>query len=198
MSEVRTYQTPGIPDDDFIRGAVPMTKEDVRVLTVCRARLAPGLTVWDVGAGTGSLTVEAALFTPGGRVYAVERNHEGAALIEENCHRFGVGNVTVLQGEAPGALLPLPAPDRVFIGGSGGRLKEILAVCAENMAAGGIVVVNAITPSTMAAALEILALPPFSGLDGIYVQVSRLEALGKERFFKAQNGIWILSARKDV
>jgi precorrin-6Y C5,15-methyltransferase (decarboxylating) CbiT subunit len=175
-----------------------MTKEEVRALTVCRARLAPGLTVWDVGAGTGSLTVEAALFTPGGHVYAVERNLEGIVLIEENCRRFGVGNVTVLQGEAPGALMTLPAPDRVFIGGSGGRLKDILAVCAENMAAGGMVIVNAITPSTMAAALEILASPPFSGLEGIHVQVSRLEALGKERYFKAQNGIWILSAQKDV
>lgn len=175
-----------------------MTKEEVRALTVCRARLAPGQTVWDVGAGTGSLTVEAALFTPGGHVYAVERNHEGIPLIEENCRRFGVGNVTVLQGEAPGALLTLPAPDRVFIGGSGGRLNEILAVCAEKMIAGGMVIVNAITPSTMATALEILASPPYSDLNGIHVQVSRLEALGKERYFKAQNGIWILSARKDV
>lgn len=175
-----------------------MTKEEVRALTVCRARLAPGLTVWDVGAGTGSLTVEAAMFTPGGHVYAVERNHEGTALIEENCRHFGVENVTVVQGEAPGVLWQLPAPDRVFIGGSGGRLKEILAVCAENMAEGGIVIVNAITPSTMAAALEIMALSPFVGLDGIHVQVSRLEALGKEQYFKAQNGIWILSARKDV
>jgi cobalt-precorrin-6B (C15)-methyltransferase len=73
MNKHWPYLVPGIPDDEFIRGGVPMTKREVRALTVCAARFQPGLTVWDVGAGTGSLAVEAALFTPGGRIYAVEK-----------------------------------------------------------------------------------------------------------------------------
>lgn len=190
--------TPGIPDPLFIRGAVPMTKEEVRALTICRSRLAPGLTVWDIGAGTGSLTVEAALCTPGGRVFAVERDEEGVALIRDNCRRFEVDSVTVIAGTAPHALDGLPAPHRVLVGGSGGKLKEILAVCAERMLPGGIVVVNALTVATLSAALDILQKTPFTGINGLQVQASRLEKLGRESYFRAQNTVWILSAGKGV
>lgn len=181
-----------------MRGRMPMTKREARVMTVCAAKLLPGLTVWDIGAGTGSLTVEAALLTPGGLVFAVERDTEGAGLTEQNCSRFGVGNVTVVTGEAPDALAQLPDPHRVLIGGSGGKLDRIFAVCAERLLPDGILVVNAISPRNMTKALDFLASPPFGQPEGVYLQASRLEKLGGETIFRAQNGIWILSAIKEA
>ncbi len=190
--------TSGISDTEFLRGPVPMTKEEVRALTVRYARLAPGLVVWDIGAGSGSLTVEAARLVPGGCVIAVEREAQAVTLVRENCRRFGVENVRLVQGEAPAALSGLPRPDRVLVGGSGGRLPEILDCCGELLSAGGIIVVNALTPATLCSALNCLRLPPFAALDGRQVQVSRLEKLGGEYFFRAQNAVSILSARKEV
>jgi len=188
--------TAGIPDHLFTRGPLPMTKEEVRVLTICRARLKPGLVVWDIGAGTGSLTVEAAIRTPGGRVFAVEQKEEGAGLIGENCRRFHVDNVTVITGRAPAVLTGLPAPDRVLVGGSGGELEDILAECALRMKPGGIVVVNALTVATLGRSLAILGDAPFTALDGLQAQVSRLDRLGGEWFFRAQNAVWIISAER--
>jgi len=187
----------GIPDSDFLRGPVPMTKEEVRALTIRYARLAPGMVVWDVGAGSGSLTVEAAQLVPGGCVVAVEREAAALALVQKNCRRFGVDNVRVVHGEAPEALSGLPQPDRVLVGGSGGRLQEILLCCGEMLAPGGIIVVNALTPATLSTALRCLSLPPFGALAGAQLQVSRLEKLGREYFFRAQNAVSILSARKE-
>lgn len=198
MNKQWPYTVPGIGDDEFIRGKVPMTKEEIRVLAICRAKLAPGQTVWDVGAGTGSLSVEAALFTPCGQVFAVEKNEEGIDLIHKNCARFNVEHVNVLRGNAPAVLMDLPAPDRVFVGGSGGKLKEILDLCAEKMVSGGMVVLTLILPRNLAAAMERLSQPPFVELDGIHIQASRLEMLGPERYFRATNGVWLLSAKKEA
>lgn len=198
MSKNWPYTVAGISDSQFVRGTVPMTKQDIRALTMSRAKLAPGQTVWDVGAGTGSLTVEVALLTPGGQVFAVEKNEEGLALIGENCRRFGVEHVTVIAGEAPKALVGLPVPNRVIIGGSGGHLAEILDACAEYLLPGGIVIVNVVTIHNLAVALERLSSPPFTDLDGVYLQASRLNKLGKELFFRAENGVYVLSAQKEA
>jgi len=187
----------GISDAEFLRGSVPLTKEEIRALTIRRARLAPGLVVWDIGSGTGSLTVEAALLVPGGGVVAVEREEEAAALTRENCRRFGVENVQFVCGEAPEVLSGLPTPDRVLVGGSGGMLQEILSICGKHLVPGGIIVVNALTPATLFTTLRVLAAPPFTALAGCQVQVSRLEKLGREYFFRAQNAVSILSARRE-
>jgi cobalt-precorrin-6B (C15)-methyltransferase len=197
MNDTRQYFVPGIPDSQFRRGTVPMTKEEVRALTICRMRPAEGLVVWDVGAGTGSLSVEAALLSPGGHVFAVERQEEGVRLINENCRLFGVEDrVTVVTGTAPAALEGLPSPDRVIVGGSGGRLREILALCAGSLKPGGIVVVNAVLPATLQTSLEVLSLPPFTGLEAIHVQISRLVEPGWAP--RAQNAVWIISAKKEA
>lgn len=198
MNKTWPYTVAGIPDSQFVRGSVPMTKQEIRALTMNRAKLAPGQIVWDVGAGTGSLTVEAALLTPGGQVFAVEKNAAALVLIGENCRRFGVEHVTVVAGEAPQALVDLPAPERVIIGGSGGHLAEILDVCAAHLLPGGVVTVNVITVHNLAVTLEKLGSPPFTGLDGVYLQTSRLNKLGKELFFRAENGVYVLSAQKEA
>lgn len=198
MSSVWPYTVPGIPDDEFIRGDVPMTKREVRALTICAAKLAAGLTVWDIGAGTGSLSVEAALFTPGGRVYAVEKNDAGCALIRANAQRFETGSLEVVPGEAPDVLADLPDPDRVFLGGSGGRIENIIESCATRLRPGGVLVANVIGPRNLVRLLDSMATVSFTEPHGVYLQASRLEKLGREEYFRAQNGIWIISAQKEV
>lgn len=121
----------GLPDDVFERGAVPMTKREVRAVTMSRLSLREDSVVFDIGAGTGSVTVEAALTAYRGRVYAIEKNREAAALIRKNCRRFAADNVSVVEGSAPEALKGLPAPDAVFIGGSGGNLSSIIDMLQE-------------------------------------------------------------------
>ena len=122
---------PGIADSHFVRGDVPMTKQDVRAAIAGRLAVKPGETVWDVGAGTGSVTVELALMAKGGKTFAVETNPEGCGLIETNRNRFGAWNIRVVEGMAPDALMDLPAPDAVFLGGTKGNMGPILDIVKE-------------------------------------------------------------------
>ncbi|MCR3921060.1 MAG: precorrin-6Y C5,15-methyltransferase (decarboxylating) subunit CbiT [Firmicutes bacterium] len=198
MSKRWPYAVPGIPDDEFIRGKVPMTKREIRILTMAQLRLQQQQVVWDVGAGTGSLSVEAALITTGGKVYAIERNEAGIALIAENCQRFGVENITIVAGEAPAALRTLPTPQRIIVGGSGGQLAEILAHCGQRLAPGGFIVVNVLSPRNLVRTLQVLSNAPFCNRAGMYIQSAQLEKLGREDYFRAQNGVWIMSAQKEA
>lgn len=119
-------RTSGFPDEAFVRGKVPMTKQEIRSVILSKLGIREGELVWDVGAGTGSVSVEMALAASGGSVYAVECVPEGCELIENNRRRFGAWNLRVVEGKAPEALEALPAPDAVFIGGSRGQMKPIL------------------------------------------------------------------------
>lgn len=128
-------RTPGWPDDWFLRGKVPMTKQFVRAAVLAALGPKPGETVWDVGAGTGSVSVELAAAVRGGAVYAVECEEEAIALIRQNRLKFHAWNLRVVAGKAPQALAELPAPDVVFVGGSKGEMKSILeAALAKNPA----------------------------------------------------------------
>ncbi|MGB9858414.1 MAG: precorrin-6Y C5,15-methyltransferase (decarboxylating) subunit CbiT, partial [Moorellaceae bacterium] len=127
------YYTPGIPDELFRRGKVPLTKEEIRILTLSKARLAPGQTVYDVGSGTGSLTVEAARLVAPGIVYAVEKDPEALDLTRANVASFGLENVAIVAGKAPEVLADLPPADRIFIGGSAGGLRAILEHCFQRL-----------------------------------------------------------------
>ena len=113
-------------DEWFIRGKIPMTKSEVRSVSVSKLELEPDHIVYDIGAGTGSVSVEMALHVPNGHVYAFEQKEEGCELIRKNAEKAGVRNLTVVSGKAPDSMEGYPAPDRVFIGGSGGNLGEIL------------------------------------------------------------------------
>ena len=125
------YASSGIPDELFIRGDVPMTKQEVRAVALAKLRLTATDTVWDVGAGTGSVSIEAALVARAGSVWAVERNAAGVRLIRENADAFGCGNVHAVPGVAPEALAKLPVPDAVFVGGSAGELPSIVEAALE-------------------------------------------------------------------
>lgn len=187
----------GIKDDAFVRGNVPMTKEEIRILTLVKAQIAPNAVVYDVGAGTGSLSVEAARLAPQGHVYAIEKNPEGIALIKENAARFSTRNLTVVEGAAPAALDGLPPLDVALIGGSGRRLPEILDIIGTRMNSGGRIVANAITMQTVAACLDYFHVhAELYTYEAIQVQISRLERVGPYDMAKALNPIYIITAQR--
>lgn len=184
-----------IPDDAFIRGKVPMTKEEVRTISV--AKLRPGISsvIYDIGAGTGSVTVELAERAYRGEVYAIEKNPEAISLLKQNTEKFRTDNVHIVEGTAPDVIRDLPAPDRVFIGGSGGNLREILcAVCALSPSVR--VVVNAITPETVAAAIEAFRTLDFSEPEILSVTVAKARKAGNVHLMTGQNPVYILTAEK--
>ena len=186
----RPWNGSGLPDEAFLRGNVPMTKEEVRALALSKLRLAERHVVWDVGAGTGSVSVECALSCPAGRVFAVEKKEEALALLEENRERFHAANLSIVGGTAPEALKDLPAPDRVFIGGTSGELGEILDVIFDKNPAAR-VVCTAVTLETVAEAAKLFA--HLEGADMVQVSATRTRSAGRYHLMDAQNPVWIFS-----
>ena len=124
--------TPGLPDEAFTRTeSVPMTKSEVRAVCLSKLRLTENPVCWDVGAGSGSVAIEMARLAPKGTVYAIERKDDALELLRENIRKFAPENLTVVSGLAPEVCRDLPAPTHVFIGGSGGNMKEILETVLE-------------------------------------------------------------------
>lgn len=189
----------GLPDAAFVRGKVPMTKQEIRILTLVKAQIGLRDIVYDIGAGTGSLSIEAARLAPEGHVYAVERKEEAIRLIEANGERFGLENLSVIEAEAPAGLENLPLADAVLIGGSGGHLASILDCVAGKMREGGRLVLNCITVQTLAAALDYLhAHEAVYRYEAIQVQVSRLRRVGPYDMADAQNPVYIITCTKEV
>lgn len=188
------YTTPGIPDKLFVRDKTPLTKEEIRVLTLAKARLSEGQVVWDIGSGTGSLAIEVARLIGKGTVYAVEQDRETAEIIRENIRRFGLENIKVVVGRAPEVLVDLPIPQRVLIGGSGGLLSDIITLLEEKIPCGGRVVINAVTLETLVSALTALG-PPWQR-EIIQVSVARSTPCGRYQLMQALNPVWIIAAQK--
>ena len=187
-------RTPGIEDAAFVRGQVPMTKQEARAVILAKLAVRPADVIWDVGAGTGSVSVELALAAPRGETYAIESLPEACALIRHNRERFGAWNMTVVPGMAPEALRGLPAPDVVFVGGSRGRMEDILeAVWAVNPDAR--ICVSAIALETLGRAAAALA---EHGLETDIVQVgiTRLQREKSLHLMKANNPIFLVSGRR--
>lgn len=190
------FRTPGIPDEFFTRGKIPMTKMEARVIALAQARIFEEAVIYDIGAGTGSFSIEAALSAPKGRVFAIEKEDEGVELIKNNAEKFGVKNIEVICGVAPGDLQGLPRPDRVFVGGSGGNLKEILESVHRALRPGGRIVSNAIVLENIAALKGFLIEKDYMDLQIIQVSVARGEGMGGKSMFKANNPVWIISGTK--
>ncbi|NET31211.1 MAG: precorrin-6Y C5,15-methyltransferase subunit CbiT [Cyanothece sp. SIO1E1] len=191
------YCTPGIPDHLFERlPGIPMSKREIRVLLLSHLRLRSDSILWDIGAGTGTIPVEAGLLCPQGQIIAVERDEEVASLIRQNCDRFAVKNVKVVEGSAPDCLESLTkAPDRVCI--EGGRpIKDILAEAWKHLQTNGRLVATAGNFENLYAISESFADLQVRNVEVVQSAVNRLETRGKNQVFAAVNPIFVLSGEK--
>lgn len=184
---------PGIPDAFFVQGNFPMTKEEIRAVILSKLRLASHHIVWDVGAGTGSVAVEIARVCREGKVFAVEQNEDACKLIVQNAKRFETQNIEIVQGNAPSALRYLPVPDRVFVGGSGGKTRVILTLIRDSIKERGITLISSITIETISTASRLFE------RWGFETEIVLLNfAIGKKRkgkhLFIARNPIYLCSA----
>ena len=183
--------THGVADGQFIRDRVPMTKEEIREVSICKLRLKEKAVVYDIGSGTGSIAIEIAGISDDIQVYAVEQKHEAVLLIEKNKKKFELQNVTVVESRAPEGLTELPMATHAFIGGSGGRLKEIL-VSLRQMNPDMRVVVNAVSMETICEMREILSMDDMIKEEEIVqLQVSRAKKAGNYHLMQSENPVWI-------
>jgi cobalt-precorrin-6B (C15)-methyltransferase len=194
-----SYKTPGIPDELFVQSdKVPgPTKEEVRVLTMSKARLREGFYVVDVGCGTGGLTVEAALQVAcNGKVFAIDKNEVAVSLTRKNVEKFGVQNVVqVIHGKAPEVMSNLPKVDAVIIGGSV-SLREVIRFSYEKLKENGRIVINAILLETAYTALDEIKKLNFKNVDVTTVFVAKGRKVDSRTMMVARNPITIISATK--
>ena len=182
-------------DEAFIRGRVPMTKSEVRAVSISKLELEDDSIVYDIGAGTGSVAVEMALAMRHGHVYAIEQKEEGCELTAKNKEHFGVWNLTVVRGKAPDILEGLPAADRVFIGGSGGELTGILDWVRKNNPFVRIVI-NAISLETLSVAIQYLREKGIRA-EIVSIQAARAKRLGDYHLMEGQNPVYIIAIEPD-
>ena len=187
-------RVPGFPDEAFHRGEVPMTKQEVRAAALAKLAVQPGDTLWDVGAGTGSVSVELALAAPRGHVYAVECDPEACGLIRQNRETFHACNLTLVEGRAPAALADLPAPDAVFIGGTKGGMEAVVdTVLARNPNAR--ICISAIALETLSAAVAALTAHGLAA-EVTQISVSRTRPAGRLHLLMANNPIFLITGER--
>jgi cobalt-precorrin-6B (C15)-methyltransferase len=179
-----------IRDEEFIRGGVPMSKFDIRVLIMAMLDIGEGDIFLDIGAGTGSLSVQAAML--GAKVFAVEKEQEGIELIGKNAARFGM-NIDIIPGTAPDALKAVNSFNKCFIGGSGGRLEQIAKAADNKLAAGGILAASFIVPENMVELKRLLRELNYSEVEVRLIQASVVEETG---LMKANNPIFLIKGKK--
>lgn len=189
------FKTPGIPDEMFIRGKVPMTKEEVRAVTISKLKLKEDSIVVDIGAGTGSISIEAVHICTKGEVISIERNIDGIELIKQNSEKFEVP-LKILHGNAVEKLSEIKAFDRAMIGGSGGELKKIIKLCHEKLEEKGICVVNCITIETLYESVRYLKENEFKNIDVVSMNISRGKTVGRYTMMEGLNPIYIISAER--
>ncbi|BCA80698.1 precorrin-6y C5,15-methyltransferase (decarboxylating) subunit CbiE [Desulfuromonas sp. AOP6] len=186
----------GIPDEEFSTTKHLITKEEIRVVTLAKLNLRHDMILWDVGAGSGSVSIEADSLLPNGRIFAIERNAEYVGFIKENLNRFNARHVTLVEGEAPTVFDDLPDPDRVFIGGSGGNLWDILEAVDGRLPAEGRIVLNATTLDTLTAANEFFDNAGYQ-VEVTTINIARTRPLTDYKMFEAYNPVFIVVAVKD-
>ena len=182
----------GFPDDWFVRGDVPMTKSEVRAVCLSKLRLAEDSVCYDIGAGTGSVSVEMARLVSGGRVFSVEKNEEAVRLLEENKIRFRTDNMQIIRGEAPEILEELPAPTHAFIGGSSGNLEAIIETLLKknsNLR----MVIPCVTLETLTEWKKILEKYPLKDTEIVQICVQKARKAGRYHLMQSENPVFILS-----
>ena len=185
--------TAGLPDEAFSRAeSVPMTKSEIRAVCLSKLALREDSVVWDVGAGTGSVTVEAAMAARRGRVYAVERKDAAFDILRENLRRFHTDNVTPVSGTAPDACADLPAPTHAFLGGTTGHMKEIIALLLEKNPRVRIVA-TAVTLESVAELTECVKAFPFRETEAVSLTAARSRKAGAYHLMTGQNPVYIFT-----
>ena len=187
--------TQGLPDGLFQRGSgragiVPMTKSEVRAVCLSKLQLTAESICWDIGAGTGSVSIEMALQAREGKVFAVERREDALALLRENLAAFDLENLEILPGSAPDACCELPAPSHAFIGGSGGNMREILALLLEKNPCVRIVA-TAVSLESIAELTRCIQEFYFTDIEVVSIQVARSRPAGAYHLMEGQNPIYI-------
>lgn len=188
----KRLETHGIKDEEFIRGKAPMTKEEVRTVSLSKLRLTEDSICYDVGAGTGSLSIEMALRAHQGKVWAIEKKEDAVELIRQNKVKFAADNLEIIEGLAPEALTDLPAPTHAFIGGSSGNLKEIVKILIEKNPQVRIVI-NCITLETVSEALETAKEFGFEENEIVQLSAARSKAIGRYHMMMGENPIYIIT-----
>lgn len=192
---LENYPIIGIADDEYSTAKKLITKQEIRAVTLAKLQLQNDLVLWDVGAGSGSVSIEAGNLMPNGKVYALEKNPQYLAFIRENLKKFASKNVLLVEALAPEGLDDLPNPDRVFIGGSGGMLEDIIDAVDRRLKPDGLIVLNAVTLDTLTKAVEFLEDHGYT-VEVTCVNVAKTIELTEYKMFEAHNPVYIISARR--
>ena len=191
------FKTPGIPDDIFERTEnVPITKEEVRTIQISKARLCPGHIVYDIGCGSGSISIEAAIQVETGKVIAIDYDENAIELTKKNIAKFGLKNISVILGNAKEKILELKQADAIFIGGTGGDTEEIIKLCQNKLKSGGRIVVGVILIETLYSVLQVFEKLEFDSVDITQVTISKSRKTSKGTMMLSRNPVTIISATK--
>jgi len=192
------FKTPGIPDEEFERvDKVPITKEEVRVVQISKARLKPGQIVYDIGCGSGSISIEAALqIETSGKVLAVDYDENAIELTKKNMKKFDLSNISVIHGNAKEKILELEDANTIFIGGTGGDTKEIVELAENKLKSGGRIVIGIILIETLYSVLQVLEKLQFESVDITQVTISKSRKTSTGTMMLARNPVTIISATK--
>ncbi len=192
------FKTPGIPDEFFERTEkVPITKEEVRAIQISKARLRPGQLVSDVGCGSGSISVEAAIqVESSGKVLAIDYDENAIELTKKNVEKFGLSNVSLIHGNAKEKIVELELADAIFIGGTGKDTAEIVELCQDKLKAGGRIVIGTILIETLYTILQLLDKLQFDSVDITQVTISKSRKTSTGTMMLARNPVTIISATK--
>ena len=192
------YKTPGIPDEYFERAEkVPITKEEVRTIQLSKARLKPGQIVYDIGCGSGSISVEAGIqIESTGKVLAIDYDENAVELTKKNLKKFNLSNVSVLFGNAKEKISDLEIADVIFIGGTGGDTSDIVKLSENKLKTGGRIVIGIILIETLYSVLQILDTLKFDSIDITQVTISKSRKTTTGTMMLAINPVTIISATK--
>jgi len=192
------HNTPGIPDEFFERvEEVPITKEEVRAVQISKGRLSPGQIIYDIGCGSGSISIEAALQVQQlGKVFAIDIDPHAIDLTKKNLTKFQISNVTVILGNAKEKISELPIADTIFIGGTGGDTADIIKLCESKLKQGGRIVIGTILIETLFTVLNVVEKLKFSSIDITQITISKSRKTSTGTMMLARNPITIISATK--
>jgi len=192
---LENYPLMGIADDEFSTARKLITKQEIRAVTLAKLQIQNDLVVWDIGAGSGSVSIEVGNLMPNGKVFALEKNPQYLTFIRENLKKFSAKNVMLVEAYAPEGIDELPNPDRVFIGGSAGMLDEIIDAVDKRLKPDGVIVLNAVTLDTLTKSVEFLEDHGFT-VEVTCVNVSKTVSLTEYKMFEAHNPVYIISAHR--